>query len=425
MQYKKYEMNSFNLYTIKTDKFKNCHMEIIFRSKISEDTVTKRAFMNDLIGYTSKKHPTKQKVNIFLESMYNASFFNVTTRVGNALMANFVLDFLHPKYFEDESLENFLAIAFDFIFEPNIKDGAFDLNSYKIIKNRITADFETQKENAARYAIRRAIKNMDDKSVSSIVLPGRKEDLEDITREELVVEYKNMIDSDLCDIYIIGDLDMDEVATIIKDKCALRSVKNDSKDMFVENLCGKKIINIRESDNFAQSQLVMIFNATDFTKRERNTVIEVFNSIFGTAPISNKLAQSLREKNSLCYTVASIFQRMDSLLYVYAGIDEKNFDLATKLVKKALKEMVDGKFSDEDIEFAKLDLLTSLKFIEDNQHRLIDNYAFNTMTDRDLIQDEMKNLKTVTREEIIEVAKKIKLNTIYLLAAGGEDNEGN
>ena len=30
MKYKSYEFDTFKIYTIKTDKFKNCHMEITF-----------------------------------------------------------------------------------------------------------------------------------------------------------------------------------------------------------------------------------------------------------------------------------------------------------------------------------------------------------------------------------------------------------
>jgi len=425
MQYKKYEMNSFNLYTIKTDKFKNCHMEIIFRKQVEEKNVTKRVFLNDLITYSSSKYPTKKEVNICLEELYNTHFYNVTTRVGNALMSIFMLDFIAPKYIEEDILEEYLELPFSFLFKPNIKDGAFDLNSYNVIKNRLDAEFDTLRENASKYAIRRAIKNMENNSISSITLPGIKEELEDISREDLVKEHISMLESDLCDIYIIGDLDMDYVASIIEKKCLLRSLKRETLELLAETKPTKKEKVIKESDNFSQAQLVMIYNLLDFTDRERNSVINIFNSIFGSASISNKLAQNLREKNSLCYTVTSIPQRFDNLLFVYAGIDSSNFDIAVKLVKKSLKEMQIGDFTEEDVEFAKLDLITALKLGEDSQNRLIDNYVFNTISNRALIQEEIKTLKSISKEEVVAVANKIKLNITYLLQDGGEDVERN
>ena len=42
MIYKEYKHNTYNLYTVKTDKFKTCHMEIVFRNNINKNDVTKR-----------------------------------------------------------------------------------------------------------------------------------------------------------------------------------------------------------------------------------------------------------------------------------------------------------------------------------------------------------------------------------------------
>jgi len=420
MLYKKYEMNSFNLYTIKTDKFKNCHMEVIFRKQVGINNVTRRVFLNDLLAYSSKQYPTKREMNIYLEEIYNAYFSSVTSRSGNVLMSVYSLDFIAPKYTEEDMLRQSLKLPFEFLFNPNIVDGAFDLGSYNVIKNRLYSEFETMRENAAKFAIRNAIKSMDNDSVSSITMPGIKAELDDITREDLVKEYKDMLESDVCDIFIIGDLDMDSVAEIIKEECLLRSLKRDDVDIYVENKSNKKVSVIHEKEAFSQAQLVMIYNLENLTSRERNTVIGVFNSIFGSGSISSKLAQNLREKNSLCYTVSPILQKNDNLLFVYAGIDVKNFEKAVRLVKKSLVEMQQGDFSEEDVEDAKLYLTTVLRLAEDSEYRLVDNYVYNVISDRELIQDEMKNLKTVSKMEVIAVAKKLKLNTVYCLSEDGD-----
>ena len=36
MIYKTYNNKTYNIYTIKTDKFKTCHMEIVFRNNINK-----------------------------------------------------------------------------------------------------------------------------------------------------------------------------------------------------------------------------------------------------------------------------------------------------------------------------------------------------------------------------------------------------
>ena len=50
---------------------------------------------------------------------------------------------------------------------------------------------------------------------------------------------------------------------------------------------------------------------------------------------------------------------------------------------------------------------------------IINNYLFNELDNLPLYDERIKEFKTVTKEEIMKLASKIKLNTIYLLA--GED----
>ena len=40
MEYKVYDYNSYRIHTIKTDKFKNCTLEIMFRNKLEKDKIT-------------------------------------------------------------------------------------------------------------------------------------------------------------------------------------------------------------------------------------------------------------------------------------------------------------------------------------------------------------------------------------------------
>ena len=45
MEYKVIDCNSYRIHTIKTDKFKNCSMEIMFRNKLEKDKITSNNFV--------------------------------------------------------------------------------------------------------------------------------------------------------------------------------------------------------------------------------------------------------------------------------------------------------------------------------------------------------------------------------------------
>ena len=57
---------------------------------------------------------------------------------------------------------------------------------------------------------------------------------------------------------------------------------------------------------------------------------------------------------------------------------------------------------------------------EDTLGGIINNYLFNELDNLPLYDERIKEINSVTKEEVIELAKKFKLNTIYLLTGEGE-----
>ena len=416
MEYKVYNCNSYRIHTIKTDKFKNCSMEIMFRNKLVKEEITANNMLVDMLMHSSKKYPKRRDVAIELENLYSASLRGFSTRLGNSIMLSFVLDFLNPKYCEEGYLNDVLSMPFEMLLNPNISDnGEFDQRSFNIIKNRIKSDIESLKENAAKYAIRRSLSNMDDSSPSSYYMVGYMDDLESITPVSLWDVYNNVLSNYVCDIYVIGNLDMEEVVSIIKQKFINRTIKQDKKELYVDNKLRKKYIDIEETGKYEQDSFVMIYNLDDLDTRERNFVIHLYNIILGSGGLTSKLYKYLREENSLCYNVSSMYQKYDNLLMIYSGIDAKDKDLCIKLVNKAMDEMINGEFSLDDLENAIKTVISSIKMSEDTQGGIINNYLFHDLDNLPLYEERIKEFKKVTKEDIMNVAKKVKLNTIYIL----------
>ena len=419
MEYKIHDCKSYKIHTIKTDKFKNCSMEIMFRKKLDKKEITQNNMLVDMITHSSKRYPKKRDVAIELENLYSASFRGFTTRLGSSVMLSFVLDFLNPKYCEKGYLEDVLSMPFEMLLNPNISNGKFDERSFNIIKNRLKSDIESLKENAAKYAFRRSLLNMDENSPSSYNMTGYLEDLESITPSNLVDSYNKLLSDYTCDIFVIGNLDMEEVVSTIKSKFNNRTIKVDKIKLYVDNDLRKKYINIEETGKYEQDSFIMIYNLDNLNERERNFVIHIYNIILGSGGLTSKLYRYLREENSLCYNVSSMVQKYDGLLMIYSGIDAKDKDLCIELVNKAMKEMSNGEFSDIELDNAIKTVISSLKMGEDTQGGIINNYLFNYLDNLPLYEERVKEFKTVTKEEVINISKKIKLNTIYLLK--GED----
>ncbi len=419
MVYQKYEYDAFRVFTIQTDQFKNCHMEVIFQADASEGSLMETCFLSDMMSYTSKNFPTRRDFIIRLEELYNTYFYGVTTKVGNALLTNFVFDFLDPKFVSEENyLDDCMSFCFDTIMNPNITSKSFDFRSFQIVKNHLKADIEAYKENPTNYAVRNTLKALFPNSITSKSVLGTLEELEKITPESLVLAYQKMMKHSHCDIYLVGNLDMDQVAKMILRYFRNPVIKNHELSVYVKNPLLRSVKKVCEESSFVQSTLVVAYQMPLLMKKEEQATLSVFGEMLCGGSLNSKLYQSLRNEHSLCYRIQTIYQKFDGLFFVVVGLDHQNQGLAVKLIKKAIKEMADGTFSDSELEMAKKQLSFAISMSMDNQSSLVNNYFFHNLTSQSLFQDRKEEILNVTKNDIRSFAKKVHLAMVYELKEG-------
>ena len=108
MKYECFENDCYNTYSIKTDRFKSCHMEIVFRNKCTKENVTYLALLFDVLMENCCEFPTKKLLARKLQDLYNLNIYAVNSRVGDTLLSNIVADFLDPVYMDENSLEEII-----------------------------------------------------------------------------------------------------------------------------------------------------------------------------------------------------------------------------------------------------------------------------------------------------------------------------
>ncbi|MDE5587133.1 MAG: hypothetical protein K2I72_02025, partial [Bacilli bacterium] len=121
--------------------------------------------------------------------------------------------------------------------------------------------------------------------------------------------------------------------------------------------------------------------------------------------------------------IYSSLNKLDHLMIIRAGISKENFNATIKLIKKMMKEIEEGSFTEEDMETAKNNYITFLKEIEDNENAIIETYLASDLLNLGDIEERKKEVLKVTKEDIMKIAKKIKIDTVFLLE-GDIENEG-
>lgn len=421
MVYKTYKCNSYNIHTIKTDRFKTVHMEIIFRKNIVKEELVNYAFLVDMLMESSKNYPKRKDVITKLEELYKLVVYGTTVKTGNVLNSNFMADFIDPKFIDEEDyLENVIKFIFEMLMNPNATNEEFDLKEFNFVKERLKREIKSIDENPFKSSMRKAIEAMDKSSVTAYPLMGSVEELEGITPGSLYKYYKKLFKDNTCDIFIIGDVDSDNIVSLIQKYFKHRYINSNKLVLRVDNKEKKKVTTKEDVSENLQANLVMIYNIGELPEVERHVTMQVFNYIFGSGGLTSKLYKKIREENSLCYNISTLYLKYDELIAIHISLDTANVKRAVSMVKKCLKEMQTGDFLDSDLEDAKKSISLALDLTSDNNSSLLNNYVFHEFDNLPLIDERKKSLAKLTKEDVVNVSKKLKLNTIYVLK--GKEN---
>ena len=141
----------------------------------------------------------------------------------------------------------------------------------------------------------------------------------------------------------------------------------------------------------------------------------IYNSIFGGSA-NSKLFQNVREKASLAYTASSSYYRFKNNIFINCGIEIKNYDKALEIIKQQIEDMKKGDFTEEEVENAKKGIIASIKIIDDEQDTEITYFFSQELSNSKCsVEQYMDNIKTVTKEKVIDIANKVSINTVYFL----------
>ncbi len=418
MEYKKVDMHAYNLHMIKTSNFKRIFVKINFRKPIEKSDITNLNFLSDILLDSTKNFPDNRSLAIEAEKNYDLNVSSTNTRLGNYINSSYQMVSLNEKYTEKGSFSKAFDFFMEILFKPNAKNKKFDEKSFNIIKNTMESQIKSIKENKGKYSVMRMLEIMDSNSPISLRGIGYMDDLEAITPSSLYEYYEMMLNQNLIDIFVLGDIDFNKITEMFREKFKVNTLKKPKKELICIQSGSKSVPQkIIEFDDITQAKLAIGCKLNNLTEFESKYVMVIYNMILGEG-CDSKFFKEIREKKSLCYYVNSSYTRIDNLFTIVSGIDKDKLNNVVDSIKMCMKDMTKGTFTDEEIEIAKNNINCSLDSIYDSPTRIMNTYFCTEVTELDPLDVRRKKYNEVTREDIIKVSKKIKIDTIYLLSGG-------
>ena len=420
MNYKKINIkNGITLHEINTEKFKVNMMAVFLTTTLNRENVTKNALIPAILKRGSNALKTQEEISKKLEEMYGASFNCGIDKNGDNQVIKFYMETINDNFLPQsgenmlkESIENMLEI----VFNPLLENGTFKEEYINQEKNNLKQRIDGKIDNKSAYAIDRCVEEMYKDKPYGLYKFGYVEDLESINSKNLYEYYKELIKSCKIDIFVSGLVD-DEVKNIVENnenikKLGDREAKFNALEPEDKEKGEEKII--EDKMDVTQGKLNIGLDLDLENEKERYDAV-LYNSILGGSATS-KLFQNVREKAHLCYVASSSYLKNKANVFIKCGIEIENYEKALKLIREQIDDMKRGDFSEEDIENAKKGIIAQLKTIDDEQDTQITYYFGQELSANPIsVEDYKTRIEAVNKEDIINVASKVSINTIYFL----------
>lgn len=394
-------------------KFKTASLTLRFITKLDPKTAAPNSLGVGALSASNSRLTTLAQLNERLSSLYGAALSTFTRKRGDVQILGLTASWITSRYAIDgEDIDSEMTeIIRDCIFRPNIKDGEFDSESFAITKKDLLDRIDAELNNKRGYAISKAAEAAFRGEPAQYSCYGTREAAEAVTAAEAYDAYKRLIKTSQIEIYYIAPEEDPKVEEMFRTSigelqrtpeiCGFRSVsplKNEPEESSGEF-------------DVLQCKMVMTFK----TASEDAPALKMLSTIFGETPVS-KLFMNVREKLSLCYYCVCRTVASKGALMVDSGVERGNIGKAKEEILRQLDEIRNGNITDAEYESALLSLDNALTQIGDTPSSY-SSWYFERFCDGRIVtpQEQLEIYKNVTKERIIEAARSLSLDSVYLM----------
>lgn len=407
--------DGISLHSLQTNKFKTFTLSFYIHRPLKEEEVTLNALLPFIMKRGSGLYPNLAAISKKLEELYGGFFDCGIRKKGEDQVICFNFEFVSPKYVKNDPqyLNEIYRFVFDIVLNPLIYDGGFKeeyvIREKENLKDHIEGLINDKKE----YASLRCLSQMCTGENYALYEYGRIEDMERIDGKVLYNHYQDILRSSVIDVFAVGEVDLKPLEqklsgverSLVSYEYPKTSVLKKSSDIQVA----------KDKFEVAQGKLAMGFRTNTRFCDEDAFALTLFNSIFGSGAHS-KLFNNVREKLSLCYYAYSRLEKQKGIMLVSSGVEFENFKKAHDEILAQLQDIREGKVSDAELNASKKAIVNILMSLNDSAFSMEDFYLSGLIAGKVTdIEEYIRKIEETTLEEVVKVAGKIQLDTVYYL----------
>ena len=403
---------------IKNERFNTTSVSFNFYLPLKRETAAAYALLPFIMTTCGEKYPDFSVLNYKLNRLYGAQLDAAAEKLGDYQLLKMRISVINDKYtFESESLiKQACEMLLSLIFEPKAENGAFAADDLAREKRKAIEHIKGEISEKRIYAKNRLIEEMFKGDAYGVPKCGTADDVEAVTGETLYSAWKDLIKKAFIRVQVIGAALPQRLFEDIAER--FDGIKRDDITDCKINSAAKERempVSVTEKMDVKQGKLVMGFSSRMSGDDDVSLPVMIMTDIFGGGPYS-RLFSNVREKMSLCYYCSASAVRQKGLITVESGVEKENAEKAEKAIISQLDIVKNGEFSDFEFNSSLKSICDSLNTYNDSQVSLDTWYALKANNSTLYSPEDIaERIKQITREDVVNAAKGVRLHTVYRL----------
>lgn len=412
------------LLCVNSDKFKTNCVKVDFYLPIGEHLAAQNVLAS-LMGHTSKQYDTFKAFNGKIESLYGADFETGIATIGEKVRIRFSVEIPDDRFSLDGNsiAEDAVSFLIDIIQNPHCENGEFNKTATEREVRFTLENIEAEKNDKRAFAVSRLRQLMCQGEPYGIDREKLENDVKNLDGKQLYEAYVNMLETATIVVTACGSLSeemLKEKFTALVNEITNRNIAS-LDTVFIKS--AEKIKYFKDEMDVNQAKLVIGLRSGMENADDSYFPFRVMTDIFGGGPYS-RLFLNVREKMSLCYYCGARLLRDKGIIFIQSGIEEENYEKALDEILNQLDVMQKGEFTDEDFNSSIIALSDAFKGVEDSPVAVCTFYGSQAFDETVVSGKEYADkISAVTREQVTECAKRVTVDSVYLLAGEAKGDE--
>lgn len=396
-------------------KYKTNVVRVRFIVPIDPDKLGVNALLTSLLVTSNAKIPSRSELSKRFLGLYGTSVGAVWSNVTDYQTLGLTISAIMDRYTIGGEVisEEAVRILLDCIFDPDLKDGKFNEKYFRLRKQELLDNIDAAINDKRSYGFMKAKEVVFEGEPSALSELGSRERAEKITQEEVLDQYRYLMDKAVIDITVCGGGEIDGAVKLLTD--AFKKVPRAAQDVdYIRHSPVKaQLRECEEPMDIQQSKMYMAYK----TQCRDIYTCKVFTTLLGGSAFS-KLFTNVREKLSVCYYCDSFYMDLKGTMMIESGVDNANIEKAKAAIREQIEDIKNGKFTEEELENTKLYICGNFKSNYDSEWDIAAWYRVQDTRGTAYSPEEVAEIiNSVTAEQVIECAKSFEPDSVFILKA--------